>query len=100
MIADLVLPELKVKDSLTYEERRLVTLVAAGYTDREIARRFGIADQTVRNRVARLRGVCHVANRAELVALAARNGWIDLEAVYREMAPRRLARARAAATLY
>ncbi len=95
-----LLPAIPTKTELTEHEAELLRLVAAGLTQKEIAERLGISENTVRNRITRLCELCRVGNRVELVIVAMRHGWLDLEAVWRDMAERMDRRARTLQELY
>jgi DNA-binding NarL/FixJ family response regulator len=54
------------KDTLTPRERRTVELVAQGWSTREIAARFGVSSQAVRNYIWRACEKIGASNRVEL----------------------------------
>ncbi|NUR72823.1 MAG: helix-turn-helix transcriptional regulator [Hamadaea sp.] len=54
--------------TLTQRQRELLRLVAAGHTDRQIARRLGIAESTVRKHLQNVFERLQVANRAAAAA--------------------------------
>ncbi len=55
---------------LTDREREVLTLLADGLDNTEIARRLFLSPKTVRNRVSDVLGKLHARSRAEAVALA------------------------------
>ena len=57
---------------LTAVEQRIVAAVMSGATNKEVAGRFGLAEQTVKNRLSRVYRKLGVRNRVELVAQASR----------------------------
>jgi len=59
---------------LTKRERDLLRLIAKGYDNRRVASELGLAEQTVRNYVARLYGKLCVHSRAEAVVWAREQG--------------------------
>lgn len=59
---------------LTPRERELVSLVAQGYTNREIARRLFLSVSTVKLHLRNVLRKLNLRNRTELVAHAARTG--------------------------
>lgn len=59
---------------LTPRERELVTLVAQGYSNREIARRLFVSVSTVKLHLRNVLRKLNLRNRTELVAHAARTG--------------------------
>lgn len=54
----------------------VVSLIAAGDSTAEMAVRLGITTRTVKTHVERMFDRYGVTSRAELVALAARRGWL------------------------
>lgn len=61
---------------LTARDRRILSLLAAGYTDDAIAHILDIADRTVGRQVARLMELLGVTTRFQLGAQASRLGWL------------------------
>ena len=57
---------------LTERERRLVRILASGATNREIAARMGLREQTVKNRLSAIYGKLGLRNRLELAVHLAR----------------------------
>jgi len=64
-------------DALTALEKQIVILVAQGHTNREIAKKLGLAEQTVRNYLSAIYAKTGAKNRVRLTRLALRAGWID-----------------------
>ena len=58
---------------LTAVEQRLMDLVMRGATNREIAARLGLSEQTVKNRLSRVYRKVGVRNRVELALYAYRH---------------------------
>jgi DNA-binding NarL/FixJ family response regulator len=56
--------------ALSTEERRLIALVAAGYSNKEMARHFALSESTIYRRAVRILGKLGAANRFELVLVA------------------------------
>ena len=56
---------------LTPREERLIGLIREGLSNREIAGRLGIKEQTVKNALAVLYGKCGVRNRTQLALSSA-----------------------------
>lgn len=61
---------------VTEEELRLLTLLAAGFTDEHAAKRLGVNQRTVQRRVAALMDRCGAESRLQLGVQAARRGWL------------------------
>jgi DNA-binding NarL/FixJ family response regulator len=57
---------------LTPRERDLVRGIVAGKTNHQMARQFGIKEQSVKNALSVLYEKCHVRNRLELAMFAVR----------------------------
>lgn len=64
---------------LTGRERALVSAVVDGCGNREIARRFGVSEQTVKNQLCVLFQKVGVSSRLELAMYAVRHGLADRE---------------------
>jgi two-component system, NarL family, nitrate/nitrite response regulator NarL len=64
---------------LTPRERRLIHALLAGSTNREIARRLGLQEQTVKNQLSVIYNKLGVRNRLELAVLANRDGLLERE---------------------
>ncbi|MDR2094773.1 MAG: response regulator transcription factor [Treponema sp.] len=61
-------------DSLTRREREIFTLLVLGYENEQIAGKFDLALQTVRNQVSTIYAKLGVKNRFEIIRLANRSG--------------------------
>jgi DNA-binding NarL/FixJ family response regulator len=64
----------------TQRELEILTLIAEGGTNAEIASELLLSVETVKTRVTRLLARVGAANRAHAVALAFRHGWIRSDA--------------------
>lgn len=65
-------------EPLTPREIEVLELLAEGLPNREIARRLGISDQTVKFHVASISGKLGAANRTDAVRRAVRRGLVTL----------------------
>ena len=65
-------------ETLTARETEVLELLAEGLSNKAIAARLGISDQTVKFHVASIGGKLGAANRTEAVRLAIRRGLIAL----------------------
>ena len=63
-------------EELTSREREVLVLLAGGKTDREIAKKLGIAESTAKNHVGNILGKLGVPNRAGAVAVGYELGLI------------------------
>ena len=65
-------------EHLTPRETQVLALVAEGLSNRGIAERLGISDQTVKFHVASVMGKLGTRNRVETVRLAVQRGLVSL----------------------
>jgi DNA-binding NarL/FixJ family response regulator len=68
-----------VPGTLTHRERAVLALLAQGSSNREIARKLGVTDITVRTHVSHVLGKLGVSNRVEAALHALRSGLAPLE---------------------
>jgi DNA-binding NarL/FixJ family response regulator len=68
----------EVVEALTQRESEVLELLAEGLSNKAIAVRLGISDQTVKFHVASIGGKLGAANRTDAVRLAVRRGLIAL----------------------
>jgi DNA-binding NarL/FixJ family response regulator len=71
---------------LTRRETQILTYVAEGNSNKEIARILSISEQTIKNHVSAILRKLNANDRAHAVALALRSGWISPEAKPRKAA--------------
>jgi two-component system nitrate/nitrite response regulator NarL len=64
----------KLAYGLTPREREVLTLVAAGCANKEIARQCAVSEETVKHHLTRIFDKVGASNRTELAMLATRNG--------------------------
>ena len=64
--------------TLSAREREVVSAVADGLSNDEVATRLGIAPKTVESHLRRLFERHHVASRPELATRAVREGWLEV----------------------
>jgi DNA-binding NarL/FixJ family response regulator len=72
------LRETTAVEALTARETQVLELLAEGLSNKAIAARLGISDQTVKFHVASIGGKLGAANRTDAVRLAVRRGLIAL----------------------
>jgi DNA-binding NarL/FixJ family response regulator len=70
--------EERIDEPLTAREVQVLELLAEGLSNKAIAARLGISDQTVKFHVAAIAGKLGAANRTDAVRLAIRQGLITL----------------------
>jgi two-component system nitrate/nitrite response regulator NarL len=70
--------ELPLAEPLTAREVQVLELLAEGLSNKAIAERLGISDQTVKFHVASISGKLGAANRTDIVRRAVRHGLITL----------------------
>jgi DNA-binding NarL/FixJ family response regulator len=69
-------PPAKNLNALTEREREVMTLVAAGLSNDEIATRLVVSPATAKTHVSRVLGKLHARDRAQLVVLAYESGMV------------------------
>ena len=65
--------------ALTPREREVVRGILAGQTNREIARAFGLSEQSIKNVLSIVYAKCQVRNRLALALYASRHRLLDRE---------------------
>ena len=70
--------DMRLVETLTSRETEVLALLAEGLSNKGIAARLGISDQTVKFHVASIGGKLGAANRTDAVRLAVRRGLIAL----------------------
>jgi two-component system, NarL family, response regulator DevR len=70
--------EVSAFSTLTDQERRVLALLTAGKTNRDIAQELHLGEGTVRNYVSNILGKLNVANRAEAAAYATKHNLSDV----------------------
>lgn len=73
-----VLPEVRYKAPLSNREMEVLRLMVAGLSNKEIAYRLGISNQTVKNHVTAILTKLGVADRTQATVYALRHGWVPL----------------------
>jgi len=74
-------PESAVACPLSDREMEILAGVAEGCSNKEIGRRCGISDQTVKNHLTAVLRKLTVTDRTEAVVIALRNRWLKLESI-------------------
>jgi two-component system response regulator DegU len=64
---------------LTYRETQILSYIAQGNSNKQIAHILEISEQTIKNHVSSILRKLNANDRAHAVALAMRNGWIPAE---------------------
>ena len=73
--------EAPVACPLSDREMEILAGVAEGCSNKEIGRRCGISDQTVKNHLTAVLRKLNVTDRTEAVVIALRNRWLKLESI-------------------
>ncbi|MBZ4652798.1 MAG: two component transcriptional regulator, LuxR family [Peptococcaceae bacterium] len=68
-------------ENLTSREKEVLSLVAQGITNREIASRLAITENTVKNHLCNIMEKLHLENRVQLATFAMREGLVEDETV-------------------
>lgn len=66
-------------EAMTPSMRRILKLVAEGYSNREIGEKTGYAHGTIQGQVVALLAVFRARNRTHLAALAVARGYVVIE---------------------
>jgi len=69
----------KVAAPLTYREIQILSCIANGNTNRQVAHMLGISEQTIKNHVSAILRKLNANDRAHAVALAIRNQWVAVD---------------------
>ena len=72
-------PEAAAPDPLTPRELEVLSMVARGMSNLEIAEELVIAEVTVRSHISRILDKLHLANRVQATLYALREGMVDLD---------------------
>jgi len=81
-IASMGLIRDKVAAPLTHREIQILSFIANGGTNRQVAYTLGISEQTIKNHVSAILRKLNANDRAHAVALAIRNQWVSIDVVY------------------
>jgi two-component system NarL family response regulator len=65
-------------DGLTAREVEILKLLAVGHPNKQIARRLGISEKTVRNHVSHMYEKLQIYDRSQAVLYAVRKGLVEL----------------------
>ena len=68
----------KVATPLTHREIQILSYIANGNTNKEVAHILGISDQTIKNHVSAILRKLNANDRAHAVAMAIQNHWITV----------------------
>jgi NarL family two-component system response regulator LiaR len=64
-------------DPLTPRELEVLTLVAQGLSNREVAEKLAISERTARTHVSNILNKLHLANRLQATLYALQEGWVE-----------------------
>jgi len=70
-----------VEEPLTEREAEVLSLVAQGFTNQEVADRLFVSERTVRTHVSNILSKLHLANRTQAALYALRKGFASLEEI-------------------
>ncbi|HEY92603.1 MAG TPA: response regulator transcription factor [Dehalococcoidia bacterium] len=77
-IASMGLVQEKVAAPLTHREIQILSCIANGGTNKQVAHMLGISEQTIKNHVSAILRKLNANDRAHAVALAIRNQWVTV----------------------
>ena len=69
----------KVAAPLTHREIQILSCIANGSTNKHVAHRLGISEQTIKNHVSAILRKLNANDRAHAVALAIHNQWVTVD---------------------
>jgi DNA-binding NarL/FixJ family response regulator len=69
----------KVTTPLTQREIQILSYIASGNTNKEVAHILGISDQTIKNHVSAILRKLNANDRAHAVAMAMQHHWISID---------------------
>ena len=78
-IASMGLIKEKVAAPLTHREIQILSCIASGSTNKHVAYKLGISEQTIKNHVSAILRKLNANDRAHAVALAIRNQWVSVD---------------------
>ena len=78
-IASMGLVMEKVATPLTHRELQILSCIANGGTNKQVAHILGISQQTIKNHVSAILRKLNANDRAHAVALAIRNQWVSID---------------------
>ena len=76
------------KSPLTPKETIILSHIASGYINKEIAFMLGISEQTIKNHVYNIMQKLEVNDRTHAVVMALQHGWLSLDSNVREVEPK------------
>ena len=69
--------ETPIESPLSSRERQILSLIASGYVNKQVATEFGISEHTIKNHMTHILEKLDVCDRTHAVVLAMQNGWIS-----------------------
>jgi two-component system response regulator DegU len=78
-IASMGFIEEKIASPLTQRELQILSCIANGGTNKQVANNLGISEQTIKNHVSAILRKLNANDRAHAVALAIRNRWVVVD---------------------
>ena len=68
----------KVAAPLSHREIQILSYIANGHTNKEVAHILGISEQTIKNHVSAILRKLNANDRAHAVAMAIKNQWVTV----------------------
>jgi two-component system response regulator DegU len=69
----------KVAAPLTNREIQILSYIASGNTNKQVAYVLGISEQTIKNHISAILRKLNANDRAHAVAMAIRNQWVSID---------------------
>jgi DNA-binding CsgD family transcriptional regulator len=68
--------ETPIESPLSSRELQILSLIASGYVNKQVATEFGISEHTIKNHMTHILEKLDVCDRTHAVVIAMQNGWI------------------------
>jgi DNA-binding CsgD family transcriptional regulator len=69
--------EIPIESPLSLRESEILSRIASGYLNKEVATEFGISEHTIKNHMTHILEKLDVCDRTHAVVIAMQNGWIS-----------------------
>jgi DNA-binding CsgD family transcriptional regulator len=66
-----------IESPLSLREMQILSLIASGYVNKQVATEFGISEHTIKNHMTHILEKLDVCDRTHAVVIAMQNGWIS-----------------------
>ena len=70
-----------IESPLSLRERQILSRIASGYVNKQVATEFGISEHTIKNHMTHILEKLDVCDRTHAVVVAMQNGWISPDGI-------------------